>query len=136
MKVKRNRAIYIILTVTVILSGLASRKYQEFLPSFLAEYSGDTLWALMIFLISGFFFSYNSTLLNAAVALLFCFAVEFSQLYQAEWINMIRQTKIGGLILGYGFLWSDLLCYAAGISAGAIIEILFPNIFFKISRRD
>ena len=136
MKVKRNRAIYIILTVTVILSGLASRKYQEFLPSFLAEYSGDTLWALMIFLISGFVFSYNSTLLNAAIALMFCFAVEFSQLYQAEWINMIRQTKIGGLILGYGFLWSDLLCYAAGITAGAIIEILFPNIFFKISRRD
>ena len=136
MKVKRNRAIYIILTVTVILSGLASRKYQEFLPSFLAEYSGDTLWALMIFLISGFVFSYNSTLLNAAIALMFCFAVEFSQLYQAEWIIMIRLTKIGGLILGYGFLWSDLLCYAAGITAGAIIEILFPNIFFKISRRD
>jgi len=136
LTVKRNRTIYFILTVTVILSGLASRKYKEFLPSFLAEYSGDTLWALMIFLISGFVFSYNSTLINAAIALLFCFAVEFSQLYQAEWINMIRQTKTGGLILGFGFLWSDLLCYAAGISAGVIIEILLPNICFKTSRRD
>ncbi len=67
---------------------------------------------------------------------MFCFAVEFSQLYQAEWIIMIRQTKIGGLILGYGFLWSDLLCYAAGVSAGIIIEILFPNIYIKTSRRD
>lgn len=136
MTVKRNRAIYFILIVTVILSGLASRKYKEFLPSFFAEYSGDMLWALMIFLISGFVFSYNSTLLNAAIALMFCFAVEFSQLYQAEWIIMIRQTKIGGLILGYGFLWSDLLCYAAGVSAGIIIEILFPNIYIKTSRRD
>jgi len=125
LKVKRNRAIYIILTVTVILSGLALRKYQEFLPSFLAEYSEDTLWALMIFLISGFFFSYNSTLLNAAVALLFCFAVEFSQLYQAEWINSIRHTKIGGLVLGYGFLWSDIICYISGILIGSTGEILF-----------
>jgi len=133
---KRNRTIYFILTVTVILSGLASRKYQEFLPSFLAEYTGDTLWAFMIFLISGFVFSSNSTLLNAAISFLICFAVEFSQLYQAEWINMIRQTRIGGLILGFGFLWSDLLCYAAGISAGIIIEILFPFIYIKTSRRD
>ena len=41
-------------------------------------------------------------------------AVELSQLYHAPWIDSIRQTTLGGLILGFGFLWSDLACYAVG----------------------
>jgi hypothetical protein len=43
-------------------------------------------------------------------------------LYHAGWIDAIRATRLGGLILGYGFLWSDLVCYAAGVGLGAILE--------------
>jgi hypothetical protein len=35
---------------------------------------------------------------------------------------MIRRTTLGGLILGYGFLWSDLAAYLLGIMAGTIID--------------
>ncbi len=38
------------------------------------------------------------------------------------WIDSVRQTTIGGLILGFGFLWSDLACYAAGVGLGVVIE--------------
>jgi len=51
--------------------------------------------------------------------------IEMSQLYQAEWINNIRHTTLGGLILGQGFLWSDIVAYTAGVIIGALFEIVF-----------
>ncbi len=119
-----------------MLLGLASRKFNDWLPAFIAEYSGDTIWALMVFFITGFIFSTYTTFRNAVIALMFSFAIEFSQLYQAEWINSFRHTKIGGLILGYGFLWSDLICYATGILIGILLEKLFLNTKIKTSRQD
>ena len=41
-------------------------------------------------------------------ALLLSFAVEFSQLYQADWIDALRANRFGALVLGRGFLWADL----------------------------
>jgi len=52
----------------------------------------------------------------AATALVISFAVEVSQLYHAEWIDGIRETRLGALTLGSGFLWSDLVCYTLGSS--------------------
>ena len=52
--------------------------------------------------------------ISLMVSLIFSFCIEFSQLYQAEWINGIRATLIGGLILGKGFLWIDLVRYTVG----------------------
>ncbi|HMS33399.1 MAG TPA: DUF2809 domain-containing protein [Ignavibacteria bacterium] len=136
MTVKRNRLIYFFLIVIVILAGLASRKFHDQLPPFIAEYSGDTLWALMVFFLAGFIFSTCSTIRIAIISLTFSFAVEFSQLYQANWINDIRHTRIGGLILGFGFLWSDLICYTAGILIGITLEKLFLIKKFKTSLQD
>ena len=53
----------------------------------------------------------------------FSVAIEISQLYHAPWIDSIRRTTLGGLILGFGFLWSDLACYAVGVGLGVIIEV-------------
>jgi hypothetical protein len=48
--------------------------------------------------------------------------VEISQLYHAPWIDSIRQTALGGLVLGFGFLWTDLVCYSVGIFIGSFTE--------------
>ncbi len=48
--------------------------------------------------------------------------VEISQLYQDPWINNIRNTLIGHLILGKGFLWSDLLAYTIGVITACAFE--------------
>ena len=56
------------------------------------------------------------------VSLAITYAIEFSELYQADWINQLRSIKLIGLILGYTFLWSDLLMYTIGITVGALIE--------------
>ena len=57
------------------------------------------------------------------ISLVLAFAVEVSQLYHSPWIDGIRSTTLGGLVLGFGFLWSDLVCYLVGIAAGALAEL-------------
>lgn len=124
MEMKRNRRLYALYIVIVILLGLGSRRYGAGLPSWVADYSGDVLWGLMIFLLAGFLFIRKKTLSIAAAAYGFAVLVEVSQLYHAPWIDAIRANRLGGLLLGYGFLWSDLLCYLAGVVIGAVLEKL------------
>jgi len=121
---KRNRLLYAAITMIVIILGLGSRRMDNFIPDLLNTYLGDALWALMIFLIFGFVFREMKTKLVAITGILFCYLIESSQLYHANWIDAIRNTTIGGLALGYGFLWRDLLAYTIGIGVGATIEIL------------
>ena len=59
-----------------------------------------------------------STWTVALLAMAFSVLIEVSQLYHAPWIDSIRRTTLGGLVLGFGFLWSDLACYAAGVGLG------------------
>lgn len=116
---RRSRLTYAVAAVIVIVLGLASRKYRSILPGFVGAYSGDTLWALMVFLLACIIWPLASTRRLASSAALFALATEMSQLNHAPWIERLRATRIGGLILGFDFVWSDLLCYAAGVAAGA-----------------
>lgn len=119
---KRNRFHYALLVILTILLGLGSRKFPEILPSFLFLYLGDTLWALMVFFVLGFLLPRKSTIALGILAIGFSNVIEFSQLYHAPWIDQIRNTTLGALILGFGFLWSDLICYTIGIILGIGIE--------------
>src|SRR6478672_10879195 len=119
---RRNPLVQIILIAPVCLLGIGSRRYAHYLPGFIATYAGDTLWALAAFLGIGLFLPRASTRTNALLAMALSVAVEISQLYHAPWIDSIRQTTLGGLILGFGFVWSDLACYAVGVGLGALVE--------------
>ena len=96
--VKYKRWIYLTVTFVIILAGLASRKYGNALPKFIAEYIGDTLWAAMVY------------------------CIEISQLYQVDWANAIRNTTLGALVFGHGFLWSDMICYTVGVMLSATVD--------------
>ena len=54
---------------------------------------------------------------------------ETSQLYHAPWIDRIRATTLGGLVLGFGFLWSDIACYTVGVACAMCVDLLLrrPN---------
>ena len=118
---KRSRLLYLILTIIVMILGLLSRKISG-LPKIIELYSGDILWALMVFLIIAFIFNKKSTIFIISWAIIFSYSIEISQLYHAPWIDSIRNTTLGGLVLGHGFLISDLICYILGISIGACID--------------
>lgn len=122
MLIKRNRLIYFILIVFVIFLGLLSR--TAYLQTFLGTYAGDALWALMVYIIIGFLFTRLKPKYVALFALAFSYTIEISQLYHAPWIDYIRNTTSGGLVFGFGFLWSDLVCYTVGIFIGLLIETI------------
>lgn len=105
--------------------GLSTRHLSIYSPSWINLYLGDTLWALMIFFLFGLIFRTRETKWVSVGALLFSFSIEISQLYHSQWIDLLRKTWIGGLVLGYGFLWSDLVSYTVGIGAGVLIERIF-----------
>lgn len=128
---KRSRIIYLIAVIVVVILGLSSRRYSRVLPEFLASYAGDTLWALTAFLGIGVLFPRWSTVRVSVTALLFAFAIELSQLYHSPWVEQIRHTRVGGLILGYGFLWSDILCYGVGITIGYVLEVLLKGLIVR-----
>lgn len=121
---KRNRIIYLLLSILTIAIGLASRKFSTYLPESINLGLGDALWALMIYWIIGGLLPKNSIQKVALISLSICFLVEFSQLYQAGWINAIRANWFGALVLGRGFLWTDFIAYSIGILIGVGIEKL------------
>jgi hypothetical protein len=113
----KTRITYFILIIFIIILGLLSRHIAG-IPLFI----GDILWGLMVYFIVRFL-SIKLTIKRVIIAsLLFCYTIEFSQLYLAPWINNIRHTVIGGLILGEVFLWGDMLCYTVGVAIGIFIE--------------
>lgn len=122
IKSKRSRVWVFLAIVAVISLGLASRKFPLMFPALFGKYPGDSLWALMVFLGWSFCKPKESTRNIAAIALATSCFVEFSQLYQATWINSIRSTTLGHLILGSTFSWLDIAAYAIGILVGMLVD--------------
>jgi hypothetical protein len=110
------------LALAVIATGLLWRADFMPLPQWLSNYGGDALWALMVFVGLGFLLPRKPTGMIALLALVFSWGVECSQLYHAPWIDSIRATIPGRLVLGSTFHWPDLAAYAVGVAVGAWVE--------------
>ncbi len=122
LKFSRNRVRYAVLATALVAAGLLWRSGLIPLPQVCSKYGGDALWALMIFVGFGFLFPRVSTLALALLALGFAWSVEFSQLYHAPWIDAVRATLPGRLVLGATFNWPDLPAYALGVGLGSWLE--------------
>ncbi|WP_338766904.1 DUF2809 domain-containing protein [Bernardetia sp. ABR2-2B] len=133
LKMQRNRKIYFLLIVLTITIGLVSR--TEFISSFITEHFGDYLYAILFFLIFGFIFTKVQTYRMFLLTLLFCYGIEFFQLYQpktANWISFIRSYEVSRLILGNNFQWNDIISYTVGVMTGYISEtLLYPRFHSK-----
>ncbi len=118
-----KRIHYLLLTLISIAAGLASRHYAPHLPDAIALYAGDTLWAAMVYFAVRLLLAETGVSHSALLALLFSYSIEFSQRYHPPWLDDLRQHWLGALILGRGFLWSDLACYATGIAMALVLDI-------------
>lgn len=118
----RKRLGYAVSLILVIGAGLLWRSGLLPLPGWLVKYGGDALWALAVFLGVGWVFRQSSTGRVALAAVGCAWGVEFLQLYHAPWIDGIRATRLGRLVLGMTFNAPDLLAYLAGIALGAWAE--------------
>ncbi|WP_331071041.1 DUF2809 domain-containing protein [Longimicrobium sp.] len=118
----RSRAVFLALAAATIVIGLASRRFRRALPAAVGLYAGDVLWATMMYLLAAAIWPRASIRRLAVGAAAFALAIEVGQLYHAPWIDAVRDTRLGGLVLGFGFLWSDLVCYAVGIALAVVID--------------
>ncbi|MFJ5565711.1 ribosomal maturation YjgA family protein [Lysinibacillus xylanilyticus] len=132
LQYRNMRIAYLISIVITIILGLFSRKWSILLPAFVAQNAGDMLWAMMVYFEFRLLLVRKSTLTAVWLSFLFSFGIEFSQLYQEDWINQIRGTTLGALILGKGFLIEDLVRYTVGI----IIATVLDKVTFKFPFRS
>jgi hypothetical protein len=119
-----RRTRYLVTILLTIVIGIAARKISAYFPEWINFWLGDALYAFMMFFLVAFLIVNKPAIVKAVIALIICYCIELSQLWQGEWINSVRQTVLGKLVLGNGFLWSDLVAYLAGIIAAYCVETL------------
>lgn len=123
----KTRLLYICAIAVVIMLGLFSRKL-----SFVPECVGDALWAVVMYCCWRIVLVRRLPYIAAVCALVTSFAVEFSQLIKWGWLVRVRSTTIGHLLLGQGFLWSDLIAYTVGIAAALLCTMAARKIMNSV----
>jgi hypothetical protein len=116
------RTRYFALAVGTIALGLAVHWRGGALSPVVRDILGDALWAAM----TAWWIAAVAPAVRlpwrAAAALVFCFAVEFSQLLRLPALDALRRTTAGHLALGSGFDPRDFVSYAAGVLAAMLLE--------------
>jgi Protein of unknown function (DUF2809) len=92
------------------------------LPFIVRDVLGDALWAMMVAWWAGALAPDMRPGVRSGLALAFCWAVEFSQLYHLPELDAVRRTTPGQLVLGSGFDVRDLGAYAMGVLAALLLE--------------
>jgi hypothetical protein len=122
-----KKLILLLLFVFCTWLAIATRTHSQWFYPLMATYGGDIIWAGMFLFFLRIFFDtislWKLALFNYALGV----TDEVLQLYQAPWIQAIRHTRVGGLLLGFGFLWSDLLCYAIGTFIAFVVILLLEK---------
>ena len=110
-KAIKLRIFYLSGIAVLIALGLLSRRVK-----FVPAACGDALWAMMVYCCFRIVLIRKPMIISAVAALITSFAIEFSQMLTPDWLVKIRSTFLGHMLLGQGFLWSDLLAYTIGIA--------------------
>jgi len=119
---RRRLAVVAALLATAAL-GLLSRRYP--LPGFLAEYTGDAAYATAAFFLFALPFPRARTAALLVLAFGFAAAVEASQLLAWPWLQELRGTRLGALLLGQGYQTADLAAYAVGTLLAGCADVTF-----------
>lgn len=126
-RINRFSLVYFIIVLLIIALGLFVRIKAALFPDIINVYLGDALYAVMMFYIYSTLFPLKKSASRAMLALLTCYCIELSQLCNAPYINAIRATLPGRLILGHGFLWSDILAYSIGVLVALGIDMFWRS---------
>jgi hypothetical protein len=124
-----TRWVYASACAAAIVLGLASRRFSAQWGQWVVAYAGDTLWAAMVLFGLAWMLPKLHIKQLGLLALGLCFAVEFSQLAHAPWLDALRRTPVGGMLLGRTFLWSDMMCYVVGVGLGMVAKHTLDSLF-------
>jgi hypothetical protein len=125
----RRRPWLLVLVALVVALGLGSRTAgaRAALPAFIPDHAGDTLYAVLVYLLLLLVAPRLPVRAAAAGALALCVLVELSQRVHTPWLDALRAHRLVALVLGRGFLASDLLCYALGVGLAAAADRLLSR---------
>ncbi len=87
-------------------------------PPLIRKDLADALWAMAIFMFIRLLRLNWSTARVTLAAIAVAFGIEFLKLSDSPWLQSLRATWIGAVLLGRYFHLGDLLRCAAGIAAG------------------
>jgi len=121
------KIIYLLLFIFCTWLALATRHHRQYFHPIVVKYGGDIIWAGMFVFLLRIFFTKIALWKLAVFNYILGVADECSQLITTPWFVAIRQTKLGKLMLGVGFVWSDLVCYAIGTLLAFIIACFLEN---------
>lgn len=130
----RHRLPYLCVLLVLCAAGLYVRRCDAVSPSFFTAYFPDAAWTMAVYCGFGLLFCKDARL-HFPASLGVSFLVEITQLWHPPFLDVIRATTIGGLVLGYGFLWSDLICYTAGACVCALSETMIRVIVKNLLSR-
>lgn len=117
----------LLLAVTIGL-GLGSRRPEWGWPDLVRAHAGDALWTVAVYGSLALVFRRAAPARLFAAALAISLVVELSQLLSFPWLDALRSTLPGRLLLGQGWQWGDLPRYAAGaVLAWAIDRALLAR---------
>lgn len=120
----RQRLFLLPWMLLVLALGLGSRSpaVAAHVPRFLTTYAGDTLWSSLLYLCLVFAWPGLPVRRAAAWTLGLSVLVELSQLLHTPWLDALRANRFVALVLGRGFVASDLVCYAVGTALAAVVD--------------
>lgn len=123
-RAQRDRVVFVALAVATVGIGLLVHARAWELPAGVRDKLGDALWALMVAWGAGAVAPRSPGWARSLAALAVCWTVEASQLWRQAWLESVRATRLGHLVLGSGFDAGDLWAYALGILAALLGETL------------
>ena len=113
---------YFILTILLFLIETAIALYLH--DNIIRPYFGDFLVVILLYCFAKSFVNV-SIWVAASLVLLFSFAIEIAQYFNAVEKLGLQHYKIATVVLGNSFAWMDLLAYILGILTVISIEKIY-----------
>jgi hypothetical protein len=115
---------YAATVLCIVVAGLLWRRPELGLPPLVAKYGGSILWGAMVFVLAVTILPSAKLTVLARASAFVALGVECSQLVHFGWLDEIRRTTIGALLLGRTFSGWDVAAYWIGIAAVYALAVL------------
>jgi Protein of unknown function (DUF2809) len=126
----RSRLVFFVNILAIVPLGYIVR-FSHILPEYIHDVGGSIAYEIFWILLWLSIQPLANRRLTAIWVCLGTCAIEFLQLYQPSWLQAVRATLPGRLVLGTTFAWSDFPAYAIGSYLGW----LWVSLLDRLGRR-
>lgn len=113
------------LIVIFIPLGLLTKGYSGFGDEFVNKYFGGVIYVVFFVLLASLIFPHSSTLKMPLTVVFITCLIEFSQLIQVDFLNILRKSLIARSLIGSVFNVFDFIFYfVGGLISYGILELL------------